>query len=119
MALRKAVGAKTLKLTECLLGELLCVTALDHAVDELVLEFRYAAGELERRHGAAKLVGFAGRETGALDRDPHGLFLEQRYTQRLTQNLFQLRLRKHDGLLALAPAQIRTCGATISFKRRD
>ena len=47
---------------------------------------------LEGRHGAAKLVGLAGREARAFDGDPHRLLLEQRHAQRLAQHLLQFGL---------------------------
>ncbi len=58
MALRKPVAAETFQLAECLVGKLPVVVARD----QLFLERRHAARELERRHGAAKLVGLAWRE---------------------------------------------------------
>lgn len=82
MALREAIAAEALKLAERLLGKILGIAALDHPADELVLELRHAARELERRHGAAELVGLAGGEAGALDRDAHRLFLKQRHAER-------------------------------------
>ena len=88
------------------LGEVRLVAVGDHAGDQLVLEVRDAAGELEGRHGAAELVGLAGGEAGAVDRDPHRLLLEQRHAERLAEHLLQLGLGIDDRLLALAPAQI-------------
>src|ERR1700730_995946 len=107
MAFRKTVAAEALKLAKGLLSEFPLVAALDPAVDELVLELGHPAGELERRHRAAKLVGLTWREAGTLDRDPHGLLLEQWHAQRLAKYLLKLGLRKHDGLFPLASAQIR------------
>src|SRR5690606_41951448 len=62
MALGETIGAEALQLAEGLLGELGRIAALDHAVDQLVLEMADAAGELARRPGAPELVGLGGRE---------------------------------------------------------
>ena len=107
MALRKAVAAETLELAEGLLGEVLLITAFDHAVDQLVLEPGHAASEFKRGHGAAKLVCLTRREAGAFNCDSHRLFLEQRHAQGFAKHLLKLGLRKHDRFFALAPAQIR------------
>ena len=64
------------------------------------------AGELECRHGAAELIGFGGRETGAHDRDLHRLLLEEWDAQRLLEDRFELGLGIFGHLLALAAAQI-------------
>ena len=45
-----------------------------------------AARVLERRHGAAELVGLAGGEAGAHDGHLHGLLLEERHAQRLAED---------------------------------
>ena len=92
MALREAVGAEPLQLAEGPLGELPLVAVVDHPLDELVLEVRHPAGELERRHGPAELVGLPGREPGALDGDLHRLLLEQRHAQRLAQHALEFLL---------------------------
>jgi hypothetical protein len=49
-------------------------------------EMADAAGELERRHRAAQLIGLAGGEAGAFDGDPHRLFLEERHAERLAEH---------------------------------
>ena len=69
-------------------------------------KLRDAAGVLEGRHGAAELVGLAGREAGAFDRDLHRLFLKQRHAERLAEHLLKLGRGIVDRLLAFAPAQI-------------
>ena len=106
VAFREAVGAEALQLGEGLFGELDRIAALDHAADQLVLEVADPARELEGGHGPAQLVRLAGREAGALDRHPHGLFLEERRAQGLSQHLLQLRLGEGHRLLALAAAKI-------------
>jgi len=58
MALGETVGAKALKLPERALGELGRVAIRDHPFHELVVKVLDAIGELERPHGASKLVGF-------------------------------------------------------------
>ena len=65
-----------------------------------------AAGEFERRHGAPELVRLAGREAGALDGDPHRLFLEQGHAQGLSEHLLQFGFRIVHGLLSLPAAEI-------------
>jgi hypothetical protein len=67
MAFGKAVAAEAFQLLEGLLGEFALVAVRHHAVDQLGAELRDAAGVLEGRHGAAQLVGLAGREAGAFD----------------------------------------------------
>ena len=67
---------------------------------------RDPAGELERRHRPAQLVGLARREPGALDRDAHRLFLEQRNAQRLAEHALELGSWIVDRLEALAPAKV-------------
>ena len=58
MGFRKAVAAEAFELAEGTFGKFAGVAVIEHALDELVLEFVDAAGEFERRHGAAKLIGF-------------------------------------------------------------
>ena len=88
VALRKAVAAEALELLEGPLGEVRarsrCATM---PATSLSLELRDAAGELEGRHAAPELVGLAGGEAGAFDRDPHRLLLEQRHAERLAEHL--------------------------------
>ena len=66
------------------------IAALQHALEELGLEFRDVALELEGRHGAAQLIGLGGREACAFDGDAHRLLLEQRHAERLAEHPFQL-----------------------------
>ena len=106
MALRKTIAAEPFELAEGPLGEFLVVAACDHAGDELFLERRHTTGELERRHGAAKLIGLSRREARAFDGNPHRLLLEERHSQGLTQHLFKFGLRINDGFLTLAAPEI-------------
>src|SRR6266404_3189965 len=85
MAFRKAVTAETLKLFERLHRKVLGVAILHHAGDQLLGEFRDAAGVLEGRHGAAELIGFAGCKSRTFDRHAHRLFLKQRYAECLAK----------------------------------
>ena len=89
VAFGKAVGAEALELPKGLLGELELVAVRHHAGDQLVPERRHPAGELEGRHRLAQHVGFARREAGAFDGDPHRLLLEQRHAERLAEHLLQ------------------------------
>ena len=77
------------------------------------------AGELERRHRAAQLVGLAGREPGALDGDAHRLFLEQRHAERLAEHALELGCRIVDRLEPLAPAQIGMDHVALDRARAD
>src|SRR3546814_6964010 len=83
VALGKAVAPEALDLLEGPLGKVLRIATLDHAADELVVEMRYPARELEGRHRAAELVGFGGRKSRANDRDLNPLFLEEGHAARL------------------------------------
>ncbi len=56
---------------------------------ELVAEILDGADAAERRHGAAQLVGFGGREAGGDDGDAHRLLLEQRHAQGLAEHLLE------------------------------
>ncbi|MNQ36084.1 hypothetical protein D3C85_495960 [compost metagenome] len=107
VAFRKAVGAEALKLAEGLFRELGRIAALDHAPHQLVLEVADPARELERGHGAAKLVGLGGGEAGAFNGDPHGLLLEEGNAKGLAQHLLQLGPGIVDRLAAFATPQIR------------
>jgi hypothetical protein len=60
----------------------------------------------EGRHGTAKLIRLPGREARAFDRDAHGLFLKQRYPQRLAEHALKLGFGIDGLLLSLAPPQI-------------
>ncbi len=79
MAFGKAVFAEAFDLAEAALGEIAGIAAPRHAFDELVAEILDGADPAERRHGAAQLVRFGGREAGGDDRDAHRLLLEQRH----------------------------------------
>src|SRR5262249_10998334 len=91
MAFWKTVGAESFDLMEAALGEISRIAACDHALDHLVAEPRDDAEPLERRHGAAKLVGLLGAEAGGNDGDLHRLFLKKRDAQRLLKDLAQRR----------------------------
>jgi hypothetical protein len=66
-----------------MLGEIALITVFDHAFDHLGLERTDGADPAEGGHGAAQLVGLAGREAAGDDGDVHRLLLEQRHAQRL------------------------------------
>ncbi len=114
VAFGKAVFAEPFDLAEAALGEIAGIAATRHALDELVAEILDGADPAERRHGAAQLVGFGGREAGGDDRDAHRLLLEQRHAHGLAEHLLQLVGRavigggrgKHHLLHALPPPQI-------------
>ena len=67
----------------------------------------------------AQLVGLAGREAGADDRDPHRLLLEQRHAEGLAEHLLQLGLGIDDGLQPFAPAQIGMHHVALDRARPD
>ena len=90
VALREAVFAEAFDLLEAAFGEFALVAVADHAFDEVALELVDRAGPAERRHGAAQLVGFGGREACADDGDLHGLLLEQRHAVRSFQDAPEL-----------------------------
>ncbi len=57
MAFGKAIGPKAFKLTEGAFGKCAIIMIGNHALDQLRSEMRDPASELERRHGAAQLIG--------------------------------------------------------------
>ena len=81
MAFRKAIFAEPLDLMKAALGELTRIAVDHHAFDHLLLKRLDCAGSAKRRHRAAQLVGFRGRETGGDDGDLHRLLLEQRHAE--------------------------------------
>src|SRR5829696_439702 len=93
VALGEAVGAETLKLLEGALGELGWIAVRDHPVHELVMKMLHAIGELEGSHGASKLVGFRGCESGRHDSNLHGLLLEEWHAEGLLEHPLE-RLRR-------------------------
>src|SRR5215213_11208668 len=106
MALGKAVGAKALKLFEGSFSELRWVAVRDHALHELVVEMLDAVGELERPHGAPKLVGFRGGEPGRDDRNLHRLLLEERHPEGLLEHALERFGRISDRLPPFAAPKI-------------
>ena len=76
VAFRKAIAAEALELPKRLLGILTLIAMGDHAGDQLVAEFRDAAGMFEGRHASSELIGLARGEARACDGDAHRLFLE-------------------------------------------
>ena len=107
VGLRKAVFAEALYLIEDPLGELAVVPALQHAVDELLLERFQTAASLPRRHGAAQLVGFASAESRRHHCQLDHLLLEYRNAQRAFQDLAHGLVGIADRLQSAASAQIR------------
>src|SRR5260370_13529885 len=119
MALRKAVTAEALKLFERLHRKFLGVAILHHTGDQLLGEFRDAARMLEGRHGAAELIGFAGRESRTFDRHSHRLFLEQRHAQGLAKHPLQFRFWINGLLLSLAAPLLRINHVALDWARPD
>ena len=119
MAFRKAIAAEALELPKGLLGILALIAMGDHAGDQLVAEFRDAAGMFEGRHASSELVGLARGKTRACDGDAHRLFLEQRHAQGLAEHFLQLGLGIDHRLLALAPAEIRMHHIALDRTRPD
>jgi len=72
----KAELEKGRDLVEAALGEGAVIATLDHAFDHLMLEGMDDAHLLERRHGAAKLVGLRRSEACRDDGDLHRLLLK-------------------------------------------
>ena len=103
---REAVFAEPFDLIEAALGEFRFVAVGDHAGDQLLAEGMNGAGAAEGGHGAAQIVGLRRREAGRDDGDLHGLFLEQRYAERLGEHRPQRVRGVLDPLLAAAAAQI-------------
>src|SRR5260370_35089815 len=89
MAFRETVAAETLDLLEAAFRKRRIVAARDHVADHLVFEFADGADVPKRRHRAAQSVGFFGSKFCRLDGDAHRLFLKQRYTERLVQDIIQ------------------------------
>jgi hypothetical protein len=89
MGFRKSVAAKALQLAERAIGEFLGVAVVEYAGDQLLLKCIDAACMLERRHGAAQLIGLRGSEAGSDHRHLHRLFLKQWHAERLAQHLLK------------------------------
>ena len=89
VAFGKAIFTKAANLVETALRELAVVAAVDHAFDHHVLQFVHHAAAAEGRHGLAQPVRFLGRELGRIERNLHGLLLEDRYAQRTFENARQ------------------------------
>ncbi len=119
VAFRKSVGAKTFELRKGLFSKLRRISILDHAGDQLVLELRDAAGELERGHRFAKLIGLAAGKAGADHRHLHGRLLEERHAERLSKHRFQFGRRIDDRFLAFAAAQIGVHHVALYWSRPD
>src|SRR3546814_5330227 len=85
---------------------ILGIAARDHAADQLVVEVRDPAGELEGGHSAAELIGFCRRKPGTDDRHLHCLLLKQRNAQGLFEHGTQLGLGIFGLLLAFAATEI-------------
>ena len=106
VAFRKTIAAKPLQLPKRLLGIRTLIAMRDHAGDQLVAEFRDAAGMFEGRHASSELISFAWCKARTSDGDTHGLLLEQRDAQRFAEHFFQFGFGIDHLLLALAAAQI-------------
>ncbi len=104
VALGKAIFAEPLDLREAALGEILGIAVADHARDEFLGELGEPAIALPGGHGAAELVGLAGREAGADDGDLHRLLLEQRHAEGAAEHGLELGLGKDHLFLASAGA---------------
>ena len=105
--LGKSILAEAADLMENSLGPLRREPAGEHACGEPAMELVDHARPPPRAHGAAKLVGLAGRKAGRLDRQPHRLLLEQGHAERLFQHAADRLIGKLDRLLAVAAAEIR------------
>src|ERR1700744_5587697 len=125
MAFRKSVAAETLDLLKTVPGELRIVPRGDHVADHLIFELADGAEIAEGCHRASQAVGFLGRELRSLNGDPHRLFLEQRYAERLVQDVVEFvprtvlrRWRRIIVLLdAVSPAQIWVHHVTLNWPR--
>src|SRR5580698_4932190 len=83
MALGKAVFAEALDLVKAAFGELTRIAVGYHAFDHLLLKRLDRSRSTKRRHRAAQLVGFRGREASSDNGDLHRLLLEQRHAESL------------------------------------
>src|SRR5690606_21190652 len=105
--LREAVFAETLDLLEAVVGELVAVAAGAHAGDELLAEADdLVALALPGGHGAAELVGLAGREAAGDDGQLHRLLLKQRHAEGFAEDGVDLGRELRDGLVAAAAAEV-------------
>ena len=87
MRFGKTILAKTLDLLEDTFEIRFLVAVVQHAVVDLVAKRFQAAFALPRRHRAAQLIGFAGREVGDDFDQAHHLFLENRHAERAFQHV--------------------------------
>src|SRR5215472_13842047 len=113
MRLRKTVLAKAEDLLIDLARELLVVAVPAHALDQSLLKGLQSALALPRRHRAAQLIGFAGREVRRDDRELHHLLLEDRHSQRALEHPFHRLAGIADRLDALPPTQVRMHHAAL------
>src|SRR5690606_9801567 len=119
MRFREAVLAEALDLLEQPLRELGRVAALEHAVDQPLLEVLEAAATPPCRHRSAQLIRLSGREARGDDRDLHDLLLEDQYAERALEHLTDLAARIRDRLLAVTPSEIRMDHVALNRARPD
>ena len=106
VAFGKAVFAEALDLAEQRFGEVQRVAVGQQAADQLDAVFVDAALALPGGHGAAQLVGVAGREAGRHHGDLHDLFLEDRHAHGAREHVAHLFAGIGFVFLALASAQV-------------
>ena len=106
--LREPVSGESLDLLEDLPREVLRVAARDHARLERRAELRdLVAASLPCGDRATKLIGLSCGESSRHDREGHGLLLEERHAERLSQHRADRLVGVVNGLLSAAAAEVR------------
>ncbi len=106
VALGKAVFAEALELPDQAFGKVGQIAVPGHALAQALMEGRDLAAAAPGRHGAAQLVGLAGRKARRDHGQAHGLLLEDRNAQRALQDLADRGRGIVLGLQPLAAAQV-------------
>src|SRR5438270_10480595 len=90
VAFWKAIFAKALDLVEATLSKVAIITARDHSSDHLLFKRFDLSSRSEGRHRLAELVRLFGTEFRRVERDLHGLLLEDRHAQGPPENFLKL-----------------------------
>ena len=103
----KTIFAKAANLLEQVVGKLFAEPPSAHSLDQFAAKFVDDARPPPGPHGAAQLVGLAGREAGGDHGQPHGLFLKQRNAERSLEYDPDRVVGIGDRLAARAATQVR------------
>src|SRR5262245_22337237 len=119
MTFWKTVFPKSANLLEYSFRKFFRQTLGPHAVDQLGAKLVNHPWPSPGCHRTAQLVGFAWREAGGDDCQPHCLFLKQEYAKGLLQHLSDLIVRINDISILIAPTQIGMHHISLNRPRPD